>query len=160
MLNSLLSKKNKEEKCVIKKSRDRRLVVYTPIRGCLTKYRSYFLSQLSQPSINIRHVRNEFTLISPRGLGLLLKIGHFQVPAGLCIKTRVSTQPLIWKWFFILMQIKANFTKRVVHLASFWKWGFFTLRSRLLANSWPARLQYWSQKQFQDTFQSQFPSHL
>ena len=93
MLNSLLSKKNKEEKCVIKKSRDRRLVVYTPIRGCLTKYRSYFLSQLSQPSINIRHVRNEFTLISPRPLGLLLKICHVQVPAGLCIKTRLSAQP-------------------------------------------------------------------
>ena len=36
MLNSLLSK-NIKEKCVIKKSRDRRLVVYTPIGGCLRK---------------------------------------------------------------------------------------------------------------------------
>jgi len=46
-------------------------------------------------------------------------ISHFRVPPGLCIKARLSAQPLIWKWFFILMQIK-----QVVHLASFWKWGF------------------------------------
>ena len=54
-------------------------------------------------------------------------IGHFQVPPGLCIKTRVSAQPLIWKWFFILMQIKLIFTRKVVHLASLWKWGFLEL---------------------------------
>ena len=51
-------------------------------------------------------------------------MGHFRVPLGLCIKTRLSAQPLIWKWFFILMQIKLIFTRKVVHLASFWKWGF------------------------------------
>ena len=34
-------------------------------------------------------------------------------------KTRVSAQPLIWKSFFILMQIKLIFTRKVVHLASF-----------------------------------------
>ena len=44
--------------------------------------------------------------------------GHFRVPPGLCIKTRLSAQPLIWKWFFILMQIKLIFTRKVVHLAS------------------------------------------
>jgi len=32
------------------------------------------------------------------------KIRHFRVPPGLCIKTRLSGQPLIWKWFFIFMQ--------------------------------------------------------
>ena len=37
-------------------------------------------------------------------------IGHFQVPPGLCIKTRLSAQHLIWKWIFILMQIKLIFT--------------------------------------------------
>ena len=52
-------------------------------------------------------------------------IGHFRVPPGLCIKTRLSAQPLIWKWFFILMQIKLIFTRKVVHLASFWRWGFW-----------------------------------
>ena len=50
---------------------------------------------------------------------------HFRVPPGLCFKARVGAQPLIWKSFFILMQIKLIFTRKVVHLASFWKWGFF-----------------------------------
>ena len=54
-----------------------------------------------------------------------LLIGHFRVPPGLCFKTRVGAQPLIWKSFFILMQIKLIFTRKVVHLASFWKWGFW-----------------------------------
>ena len=49
-------------------------------------------------------------------------IRHFRVPPGLCFKTRVGAQPLIWKSFFILMQIKLIFTRKVVHLASFWKW--------------------------------------
>ena len=52
-------------------------------------------------------------------------IGHFRVPPGLCMKTRLSAQPLIWKWLFILMQIKLIFTRKVVHLASFWRWGFW-----------------------------------
>ena len=41
------------------------------------------------------------------------KIGHFRVPPGLCIKMRLSAQPLIWKWISILMQIKLIFTKRL-----------------------------------------------
>ena len=61
-----------------------------------------------------------------------LAIGNFRVSPGLCIKTRLSAQPLIWKWFFILMQIKLIFTRKVVHLASFWKWGFLELGSGLL----------------------------
>ena len=59
-------------------------------------------------------------------------IALFRVPPGLCIKTRLSAQPLIRKWFFILMQIKLTFTGKVVHLASFWKWGFLELGSGLL----------------------------
>ena len=46
-------------------------------------------------------------------------IGHFRVPPGLYFKTRVDAQPLIWKSFFILMQIKPIFTRKVVHLALF-----------------------------------------
>ena len=46
-------------------------------------------------------------------------IGRFRVPLGLCFKTRVGAQPLIWKSFFILMQIKLIVTRKVVHLASF-----------------------------------------
>ena len=60
---------------------------------------------------------------------------------------RLSTDPVsrakwvvvdckpIWKSFFILMQIKLIFTRKVVHLASFWKWGFMELGSGLLAIS-------------------------
>ena len=33
------------------------------------------------------------------------KIRHFRVPPGLCIKTRLSAQPLIWKLFFISCKI-------------------------------------------------------
>ena len=58
-------------------------------------------------------------------------IGHFWVSPGLCIKTRLSAQPLMWKWFFILMQINSFFTWKVVHLASFWKWGFLEFGSGL-----------------------------
>ena len=58
---------------------------------------------------------------------------HFcQTPPGLCITTRVSAQPLMWNWFFILMQVKLIFARKVVHLASFWKWGFLELESGLL----------------------------
>ena len=55
--------------------------------------------------------------------------GHFLVPPGLCIKTRLSAQPLIGKRFF--MQVKLIFTRKVVHLATFWKWGFSELGSGL-----------------------------
>ena len=54
-------------------------------------------------------------------------ICHFRVPPGLCIKMRFSAQPLIWKWFFILMQINLIFPRKAVHLASFWKQGFLEL---------------------------------
>ena len=56
-----------------------------------------------------------------------ITIGHFRVSPSLCIKTRLSAQPLIWKWFFILVQIKLNFTRKVEHLASFWNWEFLEL---------------------------------
>ena len=60
-----------------------------------------------------------------------MAIGHFRVPPGPCFKTRLSAQPLKWKWFFTLRQIKLIFRRKVVHLASFWKWGFLELGSGL-----------------------------
>ena len=51
--------------------------------------------------------------------GLPWTIGHFRFSPDLCFKTRLGAQPLIWKSFFILMQIKLIFTTKVVHLASF-----------------------------------------
>ena len=77
----------------------------------------------------------------------IVAMGHFRVPSGLCFKTRVGAQPLIWKSFFILTQIKLIFTRKVVHLDSFWKWGFLELGSGLLkdvASVWtplPTRTQ-------------------
>ena len=41
-------------------------------------------------------------------------LDHFRVTPGLCIKTRLSAQPLIWEWVFILLQIKTIFTRKVV----------------------------------------------
>ena len=42
--------------------------------------------------------------------------GHFRVPPGPCFKTRVDAQPLIWKSFFIFMQIKLGiFTRNDEH---------------------------------------------
>ena len=71
------------------------------------------------------------------------RIGHFVVPPGLCFKTRVGAQPLIWKSFFILMQIKLIFTRKFVHLASFWKWGFLELGSGLFRSErkWKVKTQ-------------------
>ena len=59
-------------------------------------------------------------------------IGHFRVPPDLFFKTRVGAQPLIWKSFFFLMQIKLILTRKVVHLASFGRRRFLELGSGLL----------------------------
>ena len=72
---------------------------------------------------------------------LKIRIGHFGVSPGLCFKTRVGAQLLIWKSFFILVQIKLIFTRKIVHLASFWNWGFLELGSGLLIGALQARRQ-------------------
>ena len=53
----------------------------------------------------MRHIRNE------------KKLGRVNF-RGLCIKSRLSGQPLIWKGVFILMQIKLIFRRSDMHLAS------------------------------------------
>ena len=55
----------------------------------------------------------------------------FPSSPGPLFQTRVGAQPVIWKPPLILMQIKLIFTRKVVHLASFWKWGFLELESGL-----------------------------
>ena len=67
---------------------------------------------------------------------------YFRVPPGFCIKTRLSAQPLIRKWFFILMQIKLIFARKVVYLASFWKRGFWNSEVflRLLVETRPLNI--------------------
>ena len=56
-----------------------------------------------------------------------LSISHFRVPPALCIETRLSAQPLIRRWFFILMQIKLIFTRKVAAWPHFESEGFWNL---------------------------------
>ena len=65
-----------------------------------------------------------------RSYKLLQMLGNRPFP-GFRFKTRVVAQPLKWKRFFILMQIKLIFARKVVHPASFWKWGFLEFGSGL-----------------------------
>ena len=51
---------------------------------------------------------------------------HFRLTPGLWIKTRLSAQPLIWKWFFILMQIKLIFTRKASQKVLFFTATFST----------------------------------
>ena len=43
-----------------------------------------------------------------------------------------SVTLVIWKWYFVLMQVKLIFTRKVSHLVWFWKWEFLELGSGLL----------------------------
>ena len=52
---------------------------------------------------------------------LSIIIEYFRVAPNLCFKTRLSAKPMIWKWFFILMQMKLIITRKDLYLALFWK---------------------------------------
>ena len=67
-------------------------------------------------------------------------IGHFWVAPSLCFKARLGAKPLMWKWFFILMQ-KKTFSRKVLHLASFWKWEFLELGNGSYACYWLSKVQ-------------------
>jgi len=62
------------------------------------------------------------TLLAPKRLSL-----YFEA--------RLSAKLLIWKWIFILMEIKLIFTRKVLHLALFWKWEFKELGNGLICLS-------------------------
>ena len=88
----------------------------------LSNTRSSVSSDTQKPRSNMSITRRSvpsYTQSIPRSDISNTRIGHFRVPPGLCFKTRVGAQPLIWKSFFILMQIKLISTRKVVHLASF-----------------------------------------
>ena len=82
----------------------------------------------------------------------------FQTTPDLGIKTRLSAQPLIWKWFFILLHIKLIFTRKAVHLASFWKRGFLELGiaywcltstvGSIFGSRWTTRMWFLSNQSF------------
>ena len=50
-------------------------------------------------------------LLPPKFPSFFRKWKAPNISPGLCIKTRLSAQPLIWKLFFILMMIKIIFTR-------------------------------------------------
>ena len=56
-----------------------------------------------------------------------IPVGHFRVPPGLCIKTRLSAQPFLWKWVLFVWEWKiislACSISKVEHLTSFWYRG-------------------------------------
>ena len=54
---------------------------------------------------------------------------HFRVTLSLCFKTRLSSKSLIWNWFFILLQVKFIFARKVLHFDSFRKWELLELRN-------------------------------
>ena len=57
-------------------------------------------------------------------------IGYLRVAPSLCFKARLGAKPLIWTWRFIPLHIKLIFTRKVLHLASFWKWEILELWKR------------------------------
>ena len=62
---------------------------------------------------------------------------HFRVVLSFCFKARLRAKPLIRTLFFRLVQIKLISTRKsrkVLHLASFWKWGF--LNSEMVYWGW------------------------
>ena len=66
---------------------------------------------------------------------------HHNNRPNLCFKAKLSAKPLIWKWSFILMQMKPIIARKVLHLASVWKWEFLELGNCLFAFC-SLRIQY------------------
>ena len=56
--------------------------------------------------------------------------GYFRVAPSLCFKARLGAKLLIWTMCFILLHIKLIFTRKVLHLVSFWKWETLELGKR------------------------------
>ena len=56
-----------------------------------------------------------------------IPVGHFRVPPGLCIKTRLGAQPFLWRWVLFAWEWKiisiACSISKVEHLTSFWYRG-------------------------------------
>ena len=79
---------------------------------------------------------------------------RFRDAASFCFKTRPSANPFLWKLFFIIMQIKLIFTRKVLHLARFKSEGFWNsemaysfLLSRDVTTSFPRFLGFLGTRQ-------------
>ena len=65
-----------------------------------------------------------------------LSIGHFRVPPGLCIKTRLGAQLFLWKWVLFAWEWKIISISKIEHLTSFWCRGPGELANGLLNITW------------------------
>ena len=65
-----------------------------------------------------------------------LSIGHFRVPPGLCIKTRLGAQLFLWKWVLFAWEWKIISISKIEHLTSFWCRGPEELGNGLLNITW------------------------
>ena len=69
---------------------------------------------------------------------------HHNNRPNLCFKAKLSAKPLIWKWSFILMQIKLIIARKVLNLASVWKWEFLELANWPVCRLFPSNSVSWS----------------
>ena len=62
--------------------------------------------------------------------------GYFTAAPSICFKARVSTEPLIWKWFYIFKQMKLISGLKITEIynASFGSWALHVLRFIYLKN--------------------------
>ena len=77
-----------------------------------------------------------------------LQIGHFRVPPGLCLKTRLSAQPLMWKNFHSHAN-KTHFHNKSWALGLILKAGVFGTRK------WPIA---WNKRKFLTCEKSSIPT--
>ena len=64
-----------------------------------------------------------------------LQSRSFPSSPGPLYQNEVKCSAFDMEMLFILMQINLIFTRKVVHLASFWKWGFLELGSGLFTSA-------------------------
>ena len=63
--------------------------------------------------------KNQATAYTSHEVPLIEKYAICEILRAFYFKTRIGAQTLTWKSFFILMEIKLIFTRKVLHLASF-----------------------------------------
>ena len=69
---------------------------------------------------------------------------HHNNRPNLCFKAKLSAKPLMWKWSFILMQIKLIIARKVWNLASVLKWEFLELANWPVCRLFPSNSVSWS----------------
>ena len=81
-------------------------------------------------------------------------IVHFQFALSLCFKARLSSKPLIWKFLFVLTQIKLVLTTKNCHLVSFFQTRKWSIELFGCGGATKHLLQFWKKKNF---FHFNFP---